>query len=457
MSWLVAVPANGAAAPLPGYDWSTYGFDDARSGENVLETSLGTANAAGLHSLWSFDLGAVTISQPVLASGVVVNSAVRNILYIGTEHGDFYALDADSGAVVWQRNLGSVQTTCHDTPDTVFGIGGAAVIDHSVGVVYVAGGDGGVYGLDMVSGTSKTGWPVKKTFTAAQEHVYGGLTIAGGQLYVTVASHCDISPYHGRVIDIDIATHRIVKRFYPAGTTVDGGGIWGPGGVSVDTVNGHVFAATGNAKTTPETYRYSDSVVELTNALSVVGHQALATRFDRDYGATPILYQAPGCPAQLAAKNKSGILVVYTRGSVSAGYTQRLQIASIKDGQFNGIPAYSSQTQMLYLSNSSDSNVGTYKHGMVALKVQPDCSLRLAWQVTVGPNFSSVSPPTVANGVVYYGDGPGDQLLAFDAATGAQLWNSGTTIAGPVFATPMVANGKLYAGSWDHKLYAFGP
>jgi hypothetical protein len=27
--------------------------------------------------------------------------------------------------------------------------------------------------------------------------VYGGLTIAAGQLYVTGASHCDITPYHG--------------------------------------------------------------------------------------------------------------------------------------------------------------------------------------------------------------------------------------------------------------------
>src|SRR5205823_10473356 len=140
----------------------------------------------------------------------------------------------------------------------------------------------------------------------------------------------DISPYFGRTLEIDVATHQVVKRFYPAGPPsggVSGGGIWGPGGASVDPSNGHVFVATGNALTNPESYLYSEDVVELSSGLRVLGaNYPGLTGGDVDFGATPILYQPAGCPTmQVTAKNKSGVLVVYDEGNLNAGYTQRLQ------------------------------------------------------------------------------------------------------------------------------------
>src|SRR5208337_711053 len=104
---------------------------------------------------------------------------------------------------------------------------------------------------------------------------------------------------------------------------------------------------------------------------------------DADFGATPILFQPPGCQPMVAAKNKTGVLVVYTRGQISNGPLQRLQIADVNDDQFNGIPAWSPVTNMLYIGNSSDSSSGTFFRGMLALKVQSDCTLALAWQQTV--------------------------------------------------------------------------
>jgi eukaryotic-like serine/threonine-protein kinase len=66
-----------------------------------------------------------------------------------------------------------------------------------------------------------------------------------------------------------------------------------------------------------------------------------------------------------------------------------------------------------------------------------------------------VSSPTIANGVVYYGDGPGKEVFALAENSGDLLWRSGATIAGGVFAPPIVANGRLYAAAWDHMVYAF--
>jgi len=48
-------------------------------------------------------------------------------------------------------------------------------------------------------------------------------------------------------------------------------------------------------------------------------------------------------------------------------------------------------------------------------------------------------------------------VLAFDAATGTPLWNSGSTIGDFIFAAPTVANGALYVGSWDGHLHKFVP
>jgi outer membrane protein assembly factor BamB len=73
----------------------------------------------------------------------------------------------------------------------------------------------------------------------------------------------------------------------------------------------------------------------------------------------------------------------------------------------------------------------------------------LDWSYTTGGGvFSS---PAVANGVVYVGSYDG-KLYALDATTGALKWSYATS--GIVFSSPAVANGIVYFGSDDGKLYA---
>ena len=454
---LAALGLTVGAGRVTATDWLMYGFNLQRTGENPSESILTPSTVGGLHELWSFDLGAVTIMQPVLATGVIVNGSPMDLLYMGAEHGDLYAIDVASGTMVWHRNLGSQQTTCHDMPDGVFGVSGSPFLDRTNNRMFVVGGDGNMYALDLSTGATLSGWPVAVTTDPAHEHTYGAINVNNGIAYAETASYCDLTPYHGKIVAVKIATHTVLGTFFPAGPRTNGGGIWGPGGVSIDPATGDVFTATGNALTNPENFRYCENVVELSSALRVLGSNYPGlTGKDVDFGATPILYQPPGCLPMVAAKNKTGVLVTYQRGNVSTGPNQRLQIASVSDWQFNGIPAWSDTTHLLYISNSSDSNSAQTKHGMVALSVGANCNLRLAWQTTVGPNFASVSPPTVAGGVVYYGDGSGSQLLAFDAVTGTQLWSSQSIIAGPIYGAPMVVNGEVFVGAWDGKLYAFG-
>jgi hypothetical protein len=266
------------------------------------------------------------------------------------------------------------------------------------------------------------------------------------------------SPYHGHLDAIDVATHKITANWIVTGSysAPDGGGIWGYGGVSGDPTNGALYAATGNSFGASEHAGYAEHVVRLNSSLSVVAsnYPGLAG-FDVDFGSTPAIFHRPGCPYEIAVINKSGALFVYNRTSIGAGPLQRVQIS--RSGAFAGVVAFSPVTNMLYVSNPHDSNDGTYLHGLIALQVQANCSLKLAWQQTVGLDTFAVSSPTVANGVVYYGLGYHRQVFAFDAATGDVLWNSGSMIGGAVFGAPSVANGVLYVGSWDRKLRAFGP
>jgi outer membrane protein assembly factor BamB len=75
--------------------------------------------------------------------------------------------------------------------------------------------------------------------------------------------------------------------------------------------------------------------------------------------------------------------------------------------------------------------------------------LDLAWSYTAGDGVTS--SPAVANGVVYVGSDD-HKLYAFNAATGALLWSF--TTGGTVHESPAVANGRVYVGSDDHKVYA---
>jgi outer membrane protein assembly factor BamB len=77
-------------------------------------------------------------------------------------------------------------------------------------------------------------------------------------------------------------------------------------------------------------------------------------------------------------------------------------------------------------------------------------SLISKWVFTAGDFVTS--SPAVANGVVYFGSHD-HKVYALDAATGALLWSYTTgDSVGP--SSPAVANGVVYVGSGDQNLYA---
>jgi outer membrane protein assembly factor BamB len=466
------------ASPLPAsnspayVDWNTFGFNLARWGYNPNEVTLSATNVASLKLSWSTDLHGAIAAQPIVATDVPIGGTPQTVVYVGAENGVFYALNADTGAIIWQQTLAVQPVSCIDLgPERQFGITGTATFDRTKtkdGIVYVPDASARIHALDMVTGQEAPGWPVSVSSNglgaANQDYIYGALALNNGLLYVETASICEVSPWHGRIVAIDTASASVVTSFFPSAPD-EGGGIWGMGGASIDTSTNDVFVATANAVLAPQAFGYSDAIVQLSAQLNPL---AFATsnviEVDQDYGATPVLYQFAGCPAkQISAKDKDGKLYTYRVSTNGSGSVQQLQLVQAlqvaspsTEGAFIGVPAFDPVTNFVYLGSPSDS--GQFQHGLIALQNQSSCTgLGLAWQATLGPNtaFPDNESPTVANGVVYFTTGIGNQVFAFNAATGTQLWNSGSTITGPVLAAPTV-DGRLYVGSWDHKLYAFG-
>ncbi|HEY8314437.1 MAG TPA: LamG-like jellyroll fold domain-containing protein [Candidatus Baltobacteraceae bacterium] len=460
-------PAPTPAPPPGGFvDWSTFGFDLPRTGYNPNESLLGPNNVASVHQLWAqkAQVGFGMVGEPVLASNVTIAGQPINVLYAGSNFGaTAYAINADTGATIWQHAVGSVQYTCGTT--STFGISDTAAIDRARNRLYIGDGQAQVHALDLATGVEAPGWPVTIATTPGNNFIYGGLTYnpANGMLYAETSSTCDISPWFGRIVAIDASTAGIVGTFYPAQGS-SGGGIWGYGGASVDPSTNNVFVAVGNSDGANQTVGYSEQIVELTPDVGTVlanNYPQIPSSPDADFGATPLLFQPPGCPPLLAAVNKSGAFVLYNRSNIGAGPIQNVQMSIATDnGDFIGVPAYDPLTNYVYIGLPA--TFGIYTAGLGAFGIQSNCTLNPTpvWNASFGPNGAAIPDDTprsaisIAGGVAYVSNFSGQTLFAFDAGSGAQLWS--TPLSDYGIPGPIVANGHLYVGAYDGGIMEWG-
>lgn len=74
------------------------------------------------------------------------------------------------------------------------------------------------------------------------------------------------------------------------------------------------------------------------------------------------------------------------------------------------------------------------------------------WHIDVGAQV--LSTPAVADGRVYFGSNDG-RVYAVNATSGSHIWNY--SIGSAVQSSPAIVGGIVYVGSANNKLYAFGP
>src|ERR1700722_12059998 len=143
---LLVLPLTPVLAQSP-QDVLTYHGDTFRTGWFSAETQLTASNVTpqtfGLLQTVTLD-GRVDAEPLYVAHEIIAGQGIHNVVYAATENDSVYAIDADSGSILWQRSFGApVPYTYKDSDDNVYpvmGILSTPVIDRTMsaaGAMYV--------------------------------------------------------------------------------------------------------------------------------------------------------------------------------------------------------------------------------------------------------------------------------------------------------------------------------
>ena len=450
-------PGGGPPPPVPTTHTSvlTYKNDVARSGANLSETLLTTANVNstdfGLYRMLATD-GKVD-AQPLYIGGLSVQGAAHNVVFVATESDTVYAFDADAGTALWRESLlgsGETPSDTHGCSQVVpmIGITSTPVIDPAAGahgilyVVAMSKDSSGNYfqrlhALDITTGAELLGGPVvisgtypmlggTVTFDPGQYEERAALLLSQGTLYISFTSHCDSPPYSGWVFTYNPAT---LARTAALNVAPNSGGagpaIWMAGGGPAADSGGNVYLLTANGKfeTTlnasgfPNEADFGNSFLKLTLSGSSLTVSDYFTMFnevsesnaDEDLG--------------------SGGIMLLPDMTDSGGTTRHLAVGAGKDGN-------------LYVVDRD--SMGKFTSGSNNI-----------WQQLTGALAGGIwSTPAYFNGTVYYGP-VGGSLLAFPV-TSAKLASSPSSASAASFAYPgtapaISANGTMNGIVWAHE------
>jgi outer membrane protein assembly factor BamB len=450
-------------------DWLTVDHDPSRTGNAVDENTITTSNVGTLKMTWSVPVDGPVTAQPLFVGAAPIGSVSRDALIVATAGNSIYALDASTGATLWKRNFGAQAQNCQIPGG--FGVTAAPLVDRTTNRIYTVSDDGQFHTISVANGTDA--FPAFSLISGPTTNkVWGGINKVGNNVYVAGASDgCDTAPWRGQIYRIDVsATPTLVGTFVvvpgiPAPN--GGGGIWGYGGVAADPASGQVYAASGADSHMPEGYTpFADRALVLDSKLNLLGsygppepstYPCDGAPCDLDFGATPVVFQPPSCPTMLAVGNKNGNLYVFKSADLAASLPPfqvlplNVDHDSLGSGGVGGVPAYWAAGNMVFLTDAGPGLNGV-SAGVIGLTVTPSCSLQVAWSNALGGSDQPNSTPTVANGVVFVGEGLTGQVHAYDATNGTELWNSANTTysAAATFGAPIVAQGNVYVGSWSN-------
>jgi hypothetical protein len=366
---------------------ATYHNDNARTGQNVSETTLtpGNVNAAHFGKLYSFPVDGSVYAQPLYMPQVAIpGNGIHNVVIVATQHDSVYAFDADSPTPtpLWQvsflnpdAGITTLPATDVNASDILpeIGITSTPTIDIASNTLYVVAAtkeNGAFYhrlhALDMTSGAEKFGGPriIQASYPGAAQDGNDGvlsfssrfqlqraaLLLSKGKVFVAFASNADSGLYHGWVVAYDAVTMKQAGAWV---STPDGyqGGIWMSGcGISADA-DGNLYLSIANgpfdAYGESPGVNYSDSIVKLKSSshdLTLADFftpfsQAKMARDDLDLGSSGVvlLPDQPGPYPHLAiATGKNGHIYLLNRdsfGGYNAGVKGNPQLVQELSGR----------------------------------------------------------------------------------------------------------------------------
>jgi len=469
---MAATPVLAASSNIV---WLTAGQGRTNWRSQPLETTISSQNVANLSVKWA-NAGGDVSATPSVSDGVV---------YYPDFSGNLYAVDATTGAVIWQDDLA-----------TISGITGAfsrttPTIDGNV--LYVGLQNNG-WLLAISRNKGKLIWKSQlDTHPAAvitqSPADYNGVLFVGmssqEEGYAADPSYpCCF--FRGSVSAVDEKTGNVLWKTYTVpdngGTAggYSGGAVWGSTPV-VDPSRKLVYITTGNNYTVPadvadgttplDPNDYVDSILALDLRTGAVVWAAPHLGLTADTWNVACFYDAPGtanCPDPAGPDFDFGQGVMEVSAAAYGG-NQDLVIAGQKSGKLWALNADTGQAVWMY-----DSGVGAVLGGMEWGSATDGSTVyfanaaggfwgavdvatgQLKWRTNdpnpQAPPFYSndIGAVSYANGVVYVeslggSDSANPTMFALDAATGEILWSfaSGSSAAGGA----AIVDGMVYWGT----------
>jgi uncharacterized protein (TIGR03437 family) len=493
-------------AQVPVLTWHN---DNARTGQNLQETTLTPANvkASTFGRLFTIPVDGKVDAQPLYVPSLAISGkGSHNVLYVVTEHDSAYAFDADTGALLWQVSLLGASESTSDSRNCSqvvpeIGITATPAIDLQSGpngtiyVVAMTKDSSGRYhqrlhALNLTTGAEQFAGPIEiqatypgsgdegsgatLTFDPKQHEERAALTLVNGVVYTTWTSHCDITPYTSWVMGYDEATLKqvTVLNLTPSG---DEGGIWQAGAGPAADAAGNLYVLIGNGSVDstlnaggfPNKGDYGNGFVKLSTAggtaavadYFTMSNAASESNADQDLGSggpmlLPTVNDAQGNGRSLAVgAGKDGNIYVVDRnnmGKFSPGSNNIYQELPSALGQVFSSPAWFNGN-LYYGSVGKPLQAFPFNSGQFrAISSQSSVSFEFPGTTP------SISANGTTNGIVWAAENSGNAVLhAYDAGNLAtELYNSNQAPngrdqfgSGNKFIVPTVVNGKVYVGT----------
>jgi polyvinyl alcohol dehydrogenase (cytochrome) len=438
-------------------DWPTYLDSPARTGFNGAETVITPSTAPNLVQLWADHAGGAVSAEPVQVNGVV---------YYGSWDGHEYAADAATGAQLWQSPyLGQAAPTTCTSPPTV-GVASTATVGTitvngtAAQAVLVGGGDGNFYALDASTGAVL--WQTQLG-TPPDHFLWSSPLVYNGSIYEGVASFLDCPIIRGEIVKMDAASGTIQNTLYTAPTGCTGAAVWGS--PAVDTATGDIYFGTGNAGSCGSPEPLAVALVQTDSNLNVLSSWQVPPsqqpNTDSDFGSTPTLFTATisGAVRQMVGlQNKNGIYYAFDRSAISSGPLWQRRMAGggtcpeCAHGHGADISPSAYDGSHLFVG-SEKTTIGSVTCAGSIRELQPSAG-KVAWAdcLQSGPVLGAV---TAVPGVALVC--AGQTVYAVSTTTGTILWSYQDTNSGSDFwGAPAISNGHVYVGNQDGTLYAFG-
>lgn len=300
--------------------------------QNESQGGLTVRDVPRLTLKWAFGFpdASSAWAQPTVAGGRV---------FVGSQNGTVYSLDARTGCIYWTFSAqGGVRTAITVGPSSPEGIGDT---------VYFGDTGANAYALDAATGRQL--W-VRKVETHPLARITGTPSVYEGRLYVPVSSYEEAQgadpqygccTFRGSIVALDAKTGAIVWKTYmideearPRGKSSAGVTLWGPSGSgiwsapTVDVKRQLLYVGTGNLYTGPA-QPSSDAVVALELASGKIRWMQQVTPDDiyisncragvanpncpeasgpdHDFGSPPMLASLPGGKDVIVIGQKSGV------------------------------------------------------------------------------------------------------------------------------------------------------